>query len=464
MKRFDALFGVVRVPVDALAVSAALLLSYRLRQARIDLLPGVQLLEPARSLPSLHNYVSGFVLPGTAVFILIAAVMGLYLFRSTRSAWAEMGAILAAAAVWLVVIVGWYTLVLQQLFYSRAILASSVALLVVFVAVGRSALLLLQRSLLSLGAGRVVTVSVGAQPLVDIARRMLEGDARYHYVGHLEDLVALELVIEERDVDLVLQTDPHPSGEVTIRLIDTCRSRHIGYGFLPPVLADVPHMLQVERIGILPVMRFQPTPLDGWGSVAKRLFDLLVSAILLLLLSPVLLLLSVLILLTMGWPILYVSTRVGQRGTQTVPVLKFRTMVQDADRRKAELLALNHRQDGPLFKVRDDPRVTPLGRVLRRLSLDELPQLLNVFLGHLSLVGPRPHLPEEVARYTPEQRRVFAVKPGMTGLPQVSGRSDLTFAEEVRLDLQYVEEWSIWLDLWILWRTAWVVAVRKGAD
>lgn len=464
MKKLDALFGVLRVPVDALAVLAALLLSYRLREARMDLLPGVQLLEPAQSLPPLGWYLPSFVLPSVVVFVLIAATMGLYTLRSTRSAWAEIGAILATSAVWLVAIVGWYTLVLQQLFYSRAILASSALFLVVFVTVGRSALLLLQRSLLSLGAGRVVTVSVGAQRLADIARRMLEGDARYQYVGHVADLPALERLLLERPVDLVLQTDPQPSGEETIRLIDACRSRHIGYGFLPPVLADVPHMLQVERIGILPVMRFQPTPLDGWGSVAKRVFDLLGSVALIVILSPLLLLLSLLILLTSGWPILYVSTRVGQHGRRTVPVLKFRTMVHDADRRKAELLELNHRKDGPLFKVKDDPRVTPLGRVLRRLSLDELPQLLNVLVGHLSLVGPRPHLPEEVARYTPEQRRVFAVKPGMTGLPQVSGRSDLTFAEEVRLDLQYVEEWSIWLDLWILWRTVWVVAMRRGAD
>jgi len=132
-------------------------------------------------------------------------------------------------------------------------------------------------------------------------------------------------------------------------------------------------------------------------------------------------------------------------------------MVQGADKQKQILQQKNERSDGPLFKIKDDPRVTRIGKVLRRFDLDELPQLFNIILGQMSLVGPRPHLPEEVDRYTLFQRRVFAVKPGMTGLAQVSGRSTLKFAEEVRLDLQYIEEWSVLLDLWILWRTVFVV-------
>ncbi|TSC99367.1 MAG: exopolysaccharide biosynthesis polyprenyl glycosylphosphotransferase, partial [Candidatus Peregrinibacteria bacterium Greene1014_49] len=132
------------------------------------------------------------------------------------------------------------------------------------------------------------------------------------------------------------------------------------------------------------------------------------------------------------------------------------------DAQKPQLLGLNERRDGPLFKIHADPRVTKIGKWLRRFDLDEVPQLLNVLLGQMSLVGPRPHLPDEVERYNPYQRRVFAVKPGITGLSQISGRSALPFDEEVRLDLRYVEEWSMLLDLWILWRTVWVVAGGKG--
>jgi lipopolysaccharide/colanic/teichoic acid biosynthesis glycosyltransferase len=198
--------------------------------------------------------------------------------------------------------------------------------------------------------------------------------------------------------------------------------------------------------------------------VGKRLFDLLASAALLVVLSPLLLLISILVLMDGGWPIFYVSTRVGEQGRKRIGLLKFRSMVKNADALKEQLLAANHRQDGPLFKMRNDPRVTRFGRFLRRWTLDELPQLINVFFGQMSLVGPRPHLPLEVEKYSLKQRRVFAVKPGMTGLAQVSGRSDLSFDDEVRFDLRYIEEWSIFLDLWILWRTMFVVLKRKGAD
>jgi lipopolysaccharide/colanic/teichoic acid biosynthesis glycosyltransferase len=233
---------------------------------------------------------------------------------------------------------------------------------------------------------------------------------------------------------------------------------------LPPILADVPQQIVVERLGLLPIMRFQPTPLDGWGRVLKRTFDIVMATSLLIVLSPILLLITLGILTMNGWPIFYVSKRVGQEGRRTIRLLKFRTMVPNADLLKAQLHEQNHRQGGPLFKVKNDPRVTPFGLILRRFSLDELPQLLNVITGTLSLVGPRPHLLDEVERYEEDQRRVFAVKPGLTGLAQVSGRSDLQFEDEVRLDLRYIEEWSIFLDLWVLWRTIFVVLSRKGAD
>jgi len=144
-------------------------------------------------------------------------------------------------------------------------------------------------------------------------------------------------------------------------------------------------------------------------------------------------------------------------------VLKFRSMVNNADELKEELMDKGHRE-GPLFKMKNDPRVTRMGKFLRRWSLDELPQLINVFKGELSIVGPRPHIPEEVSKYSDFQKRVFAVKPGITGMPQISGRSDLAFDEEVRLDLQYIEEWTPWLDLWIMWRTIGVVLKGEGAD
>ncbi|MFH1443999.1 MAG: exopolysaccharide biosynthesis polyprenyl glycosylphosphotransferase [Candidatus Peregrinibacteria bacterium] len=464
MKRSELLLGLLRLPVDAFAVTAALLLAYRLREARVDLVPGVQLLDPATTLPPLSLYTDSFIVPSVVGFLMLAALLGLYVLRSTISSWREMGNVAIASLLWLVAVVAWFFFVEKQLFYSRILLFHAVFFLAFFSMMGRTTLVLLQRSLLRLGIGVRTVVSVGRQPITPLACRTLEHDIRYHYVGHLQDLAGIRRLAHVPVIDLVLQTDPNPGSEETVMLIDFCRSRHIGYGFFPPVFSDVPHLLRIERLGMLPMMRFQPTPLDGWGRIAKRVGDVVVSCALILILLPLLVLLGIGVLIDSGWPVFFVSGRVGDFGKRRIPMLKFRSMVCDAEARKEELQYLSHRSDGPLFKVHKDPRVTTFGHFLRRWSLDELPQLFNVFMGQMSLVGPRPHLPSEVDRYTHVHRRVFAVRPGMTGLSQVMGRSSLPFEEEVKYDLQYVEEWSPLLDLWILWRTAFVVLKIHGAD
>ncbi len=464
MKKSEALFGVARLPLDMVAMCIALFLSYRLRQASVDFVPGRELLDPAIILPQPPYYLSHFVIPSIVVFALVSAALGLYRLRSTLSAWREMGLVALATLLWMMVVIAWYFLVVQQLFFSRAILFYGAFFTFVFVALARTSLVLIQRALLRSGRGRIVVVSVGSQGLTDGAKDVLTHDDHYAYLGHLQSLESLRRLVHQRDIDLVLQTDPNPASHDTFALIDYCRSHQVGYAFLPPVLTDVPHQLRVEKLGLLPLVRFQPTPLDGWGRVAKRIFDIAVSLFLLIIFSPVFLIIAIAVYLDGGWPVFFVSKRVGEQGRKTVEVLKFRSMVKGADAERAKLMGLNHRRDGPLFKVKNDPRITRVGTFLRRWTLDELPQLLNVFLGQLSLVGPRPHLREEVDRYSLTQRRVFAVKPGMTGLAQVSGRSDLSFEDEIRLDLQYIEEWSLLLDLWILWRTVFTVLGRKGAD
>ena len=185
------------------------------------------------------------------------------------------------------------------------------------------------------------------------------------------------------------------------------------------------------------------------------------AALALLVLAPALLVIASAVRLTSPGPALYRQERVGLNG-ESFTMLKFRSMVVDADRRLDDLRAENI-SDGLLFKIHNDPRVTPVGRLLRRLSLDELPQLVNVLRGTMSLVGPRPPLPGEVARYDTQVNRRLLVKPGLTGLWQVSGRSDLPWEEAVRLDLRYVENWSLALDLLILWKTSRAVLSKSGA-
>lgn len=209
----------------------------------------------------------------------------------------------------------------------------------------------------------------------------------------------------------------------------------------------------------LPLLHVEHPELGGARKLVKNVFDRLVAAALLVLLAPLLVGLAVAVRVTSPGPALFRQTRVGRDG-KLFTILKFRTMRRGSEQQKITLVS---DRDGVLFKIRNDPRVTPLGTRMRRTSLDELPQLINVVRGHMSLVGPRPPLPEEVARYGDDVRRRLLVRPGMTGLWQVSGRSDLSWEESVRLDLRYVENWSLTLDLQILWKTWSAVARGQGA-
>ncbi|MSR67610.1 exopolysaccharide biosynthesis polyprenyl glycosylphosphotransferase [Candidatus Peribacteria bacterium] len=464
MKRSEILFGIIRIPLDGLSAFAALLLAYTLRAANIDLIPNLQLLPLQSNLPTPEYYLLHFALPATLAYVLVAAALRLYALKTTLGPWREMNRIIMVSALWVVLIMAWYFLVQKQLFFSRILLVHATIFVTMFALVLRSCVFLLQRHLLRRGIGIRTVVSCGSRELPMSMIAELEHDVRYRYLGHETANTGVAAKHCSEHIDLVLHSDPNPTSVSTIELIDYCRSHQIGYAFVPPVFTDVPHQLSIGHLGLVPILRFEPTPLDGWGRVIKRLLDLIFGMFLIIILSPLLLLVALLIALTCGFPVLYVSTRVSQHGRTTIPLLKFRTMCKDADEKKKYLIHLSHRSDGPLFKIKHDPRVTSLGRILRRFSIDELPQLLNVIAGHLSLVGPRPHLTEEVAKYTQSQRRVFTVRPGITGLAQISGRSNLPFNEEVTLDMRYIEDWSLTLDLWILWRTFFVVLFGRGAD
>jgi exopolysaccharide biosynthesis polyprenyl glycosylphosphotransferase len=231
---------------------------------------------------------------------------------------------------------------------------------------------------------------------------------------------------------------------------------------LSPALLDVAGpRTTVRPTAGLTLLHVDHPQIDGIRLVIKDLFDRCVAGVALIALFPLLAVLGVMVWLHDRGPALFTQTRVGKDG-RVFRIYKFRTMVVDAEQRRAQLLASND-TDGVLFKLRKDPRVTAVGAHLRRWSVDELPQLINVFLGHMSLVGPRPALPDEAAMYAEHVRRRLVVKPGLTGLWQVNGRSDLSWEESVRLDLRYVENWSFALDLQILWKTISVMVRRSGA-
>jgi lipopolysaccharide/colanic/teichoic acid biosynthesis glycosyltransferase len=212
----------------------------------------------------------------------------------------------------------------------------------------------------------------------------------------------------------------------------------------------------------LPLIHVETPRFEGGKHFAKRAFDIAGSSALIVALSPMLMALSMIVAASSAGPVFYKQDRVGLNG-ECFRMLKFRSMRMNADEELPALLKQQGRGDSPLFKVENDPRVTPIGRLLRRHSLDEFPQLLNVLLGHMSLVGPRPQREEEVALYDSAAHRRLLLKPGMSGLWQVGGRSSLSWEDSIRLDLYYVENWSITGDVVILWRTLKAV-LRPGAD
>lgn len=198
-----------------------------------------------------------------------------------------------------------------------------------------------------------------------------------------------------------------------------------------------------------------------WQLAVKRAMDIVMSTLAIVVLTPLLLAVALLVGVTSPGPVFYVHERVG-RGGQPFRMLKFRSMYRNAHDRREEHVGQNMHQ-GPIFKVRDDPRITPVGRAIRKLSIDELPQFFNVLMGHMSLVGPRPALPEEFLDYTERERERLLVKPGVTCIWQVSGRSDIDFHTWIDMDLEYIETWSLLLDLKLLVRTVPAVLTGRGA-
>lgn len=268
--------------------------------------------------------------------------------------------------------------------------------------------------------------------------------------------------VDEWDVEVVaVAADPELSGHSLRKLSWALEQRGVELIVSPGIVEVAGPRISIRPVAGLSLLHLERPSVSGGPHVLKNVFDRVVGCFLLLAVAPILLVTAVLVKLTSRGPVLFRQTRVG-RGGEQFQMLKFRTMVIDAEERKAELHALNQ-GNGVLFKLRDDPRVTRIGRYLRRFSIDELPQLVNVLRGDMSLVGPRPPLPAEVAQYAIDDARRMLVKPGLTGLWQVSGRSDLTWEESMRLDLRYADNWSIALDLLILWKTARAVLGSDGA-
>jgi exopolysaccharide biosynthesis polyprenyl glycosylphosphotransferase len=287
------------------------------------------------------------------------------------------------------------------------------------------------------------------------------GGIYYDYAGEIEPGPEVELALAAQQLDELIVADSGLDDNRLLEIVEAAHRRGVKVRVAPRTT-----QLLIERGEYVPgqgvpLFELRPPIFAGTDWATKRVFDVAVSSLIVVVGLPLWLVIALAIKLSSRGPVFYSDERIGL-GEQAFRMRKFRTMVQGAELQKEELERSNE-ASGALFKIRDDPRVTPVGRMLRRLSLDELPNVLNVLRGEMSLVGPRPLPVRDYDLLEPWHRRRYNVLPGITGLWQIAGRSDLTFDDLVRLDFYYLENWSIWLDVTILFKTPLVVVSRRGA-
>lgn len=304
------------------------------------------------------------------------------------------------------------------------------------------------------------TAAHGYRTLGLLTTGMVPGDLEgLTIIGTVDDLPEL---IDLRSIECVFVATSAVDAHAMKRVTEILRRHPVEVRVSANLTEILSSRLTIQPVGDVLALSLRPTRLSGPQAVAKRTFDLTVGAVAVVVSAPLWLAIALLIRTSSRGPVLYRSERVG-KDARTFQMFKFRTMIRGADKLLPDLLDQNEFTGGVLFKLRNDPRVTRIGGWLRRWSLDELPQLINVLKGDMSLVGPRPALPNEVAAYEEWHRRRLEVPPGLTGLWQVGGRSELSFDDYVRLDLFYIENWSVIYDLFILGKTLPAVLLRKGA-
>lgn len=450
VKRSEILFGVLLVPLDFALLIAAGLAAYGLR-----ITPWVQKLRPALFLPDLplEEYV-GLVVVVSLFVQGVFALLGLYAMRTTRRMFDEFVRVAAGVTIGIMgVIIAIF--LRAELFQSRFLVIGAWFLGIVFVVAGRYIARRVQLALLKRGIGAYRTILVGSSPVARNLREIFENDTGLgnKVVGHLlkVDRGELEELHRRHSIEEIIVCDPELPEKESLTLLDFCEEHKIDYRYVPNLYGTVITNVRVNTIHEIPVVELVRTRLDGWGRVVKRLMDIVGALVGLVIFAPLFLYIALRIKDDSPGPIFFRQTRLG-RNKKPFTILKFRSMVADAEKLKPLLKKMNERE-GPLFKIRNDPRITPFGRVLRRRRWDELPQLINVLRGEMSLVGPRPHLPEEAERYAKHHRKLFTIKPGITGLAQISGASDLSFEEEAKLDIHYIENWSLKMDFQILLKT-----------
>lgn len=415
----------------------------------------------------------------TGLLIAVFASHRVYVRQRGRGWLDEMYALFSGTLTGLMLLIV-VTYFVPQLSYSRGLFPLAALTILAVLAIGRIVKFIVIRQMRKRGIGVCRVLIVGAG---EVGRAMMRSivahpELGYQVIGFVDDdpvkgqtdlgkikalgrLDNLTRLICEYQIDLVITALPWMYHRKTLRIVDQCENQRVQVYIVPDLLQTTIRRVDVEYLGEVPVVGVRKGALGKGALLFKRALDLVLTAACLIVGGPLLLLITILIKLDSKGPVIFAQTRIGQHGIPFT-CFKFRTMRQGAEKEKSQLMARNE-GEARLFKIKDDPRVTRVGRFLRRSSLDELPQVLNVLRGEMSWVGPRPQVPSEVDLYLEWHRHRLDVLPGITGMWQVSGRSELGFDEMALLDIWYVENWTPWLDIKILIKSVAVVLVRKGA-
>jgi exopolysaccharide biosynthesis polyprenyl glycosylphosphotransferase len=416
----------------------------------------------------------------TVLLLGIYKLGGVYNQRRGASWFEVVYQIMTGTATAIILIVFVIVFLFRPLFFSRLIFLYAGVLITIFLSISRLVLRVIRNHLRKKGLGvdRLLIVGAGEIGRTVMRHVVAQPSLGYQIAGFVDDdpdkgstdigrfralgnTANIPRLVKEMDIDEVIVTLPWMYHRKIVSIIAQCEREQIRVRIVPDIFQMTLSHLDVEDLSGIPMIGVRDISISSSQLVFKRTVDVAVSLLGLILLLPIFVLISVIIRLDSPGPPIFTQIRVG-KGERLFACFKFRSMRQGAEGDKQRLMARNE-ADGVFFKMKEDPRITKVGRILRRLSLDELPQLLNVLMGHMSLVGPRPAIPAEVQRYQPWHKRRLEVAPGMTGLWQVSGRSELSFDEMVLLDLYYIENWSPVLDFQIMFRTLPQVLTGRGA-
>lgn len=474
MKKVELIFRAILVPLDYLMLILAGWVAYVIRfdEAVVGIRQVIYALPLGQYLQV--TAASSFVMLG------IFAWTGLYNITGTRRVIDELRKIVVACSTGVVVVIILFFFN-RDLFSSRFIIITSWILSIMFVAVMRFVVLQIERSLFRKGIGIHRALLIGSGRTATVLDAAISGSPELglqivERANQVDDSLFDKLlkITKLKHIDEIILADSAVTKLQQVRFIEFTKIHHIDFKYAADIFDAQATNLSIRPIAGIPIVELHRTALQGWGRIIKRTMDSILATLAIIVFGPMMLITALAVRIDSTGPVIYRNRRVGENG-KVFNVLKFRSMKQEycigdqfangqaALELERQLIAEKSIKTGPVYKIKDDPRVTRVGRFIRRFSLDEFPQFFNVVKGDMSLVGPRPHQPREVAQYEDHQRAVLNIKPGVTGLSQISGRSDLVFEEEMRLDTYYIENWTIILDLYILFKTPFILFRKRSA-